>query len=145
MLAITKRLQNNDWDSLFDPFYTSPFSSKALSWRDVDSMRVDAYRKDNTTFIEADLPGFAKDDIDISVNEGVLTITAEKKEDTKSKDNQYIVSERKYKRLTRSFSLPEDINVEEVTASCKDGVLSVNLPHIHKEEKKAKKIEVLNS
>lgn len=71
-----------------------------------------------------DLPGFTKEKIDLEVKEGVLTVSGERKKETKSKG----YSERFYGTFTRSFSLPENVSTDELNASFENGVLSVDIP-----------------
>lgn len=73
-----------------------------------------------------DLPGFNKDNIDLEVKEGVLVVSGERKKETKTKG----YSERFYGTFTRSFSLPENVNTDDLNASYENGVLSVDIPRV---------------
>ena len=87
--------------------------------------------------VRADLPGLTKKDVDIEINEDVITIKGERKNEY-SDDNNY--SEFSYGKFTRSFNLPDDVKQEQIKASMKDGVLALEIPRIKHIETKAKKV-----
>jgi HSP20 family protein len=90
--------------------------------------------------IRAELPGLKKEDVKVTVESGVLTITGERKFEKEEKDRKYHRIERAYGSFVRSFSIPDDADGSKVQAEFKDGVLSVRLA---KNEKAAPKtIEV---
>ena len=78
------------------------------------------------TFV-AELPGLTKDDVDVTVENGVLTIKGEKKGENEEKNDSYHVRERYYGRFARSFRLPEQVDSEKIDATLKDGLLTVTL------------------
>jgi len=98
------------------------------SWKPL----ADIKENDNYYNIIADIPGFSKKDIEIKINNSILTITGEKKNDTKNDGEKFYHRERNLGRFFRSFSLPDTVDEERVDASFKDGVLTVTL---HKDEK----------
>lgn len=101
--------------------------------------RTDIEEKDNAFLITSDLPGFDKSEISVNVSDNVLTIKAEHKEEDKEETKNYIRKERRYGSYQRSFNV-EDVNVEEIKADYKNGVLTLSLPKIAPVE--PKKIEV---
>jgi HSP20 family protein len=88
--------------------------------------------------IKAELPEVKKEDIDISVNNGVVTLSGERRSETKDEKEHRI--ERFYGRFSRSFSLPENVKEEDINAENKDGMLYLHLPK--SEVEKPKKIQV---
>ena len=104
------------------------------------SPSVDVYEKDDKYVIDAEIPGLSKEEIKIDVKDGSLIISGEKKYENKSEDENYIRVERRYGKFERRFNLPENVNVESVSANYKNGVLEVSLPK--KEEAKPKQIDV---
>jgi HSP20 family protein len=101
---------------------------------------VDIHETGDGFVVRADLPGVKKDDIQIDLKDNTLTLKGEKKfEEKVSKDN-YIRVERSYGSFVRSFALPQNVDVEKIKASYKDGVLELTLPK--KEEAKPKQIRV---
>jgi len=102
---------------------------------------VDIREVDDKLVVEADLPGFTKDQIDISVEQGVLSIEANRQsEKTEPDKGQAHVIERRYHHLARRFTLPSAYNTDEVDAHYDNGVLTVTLPK--REEVKPRKIQV---
>jgi HSP20 family protein len=92
--------------------------------------------------VELDLPGIKKEDIEITTEDNVLTISGERKMKEEVKEDDYYKVESAYGKFSRSFTLPEKIDVENIHAESKDGVLEVIIPKLSKEENKPKKIEI---
>lgn len=90
--------------------------------------------------IRAEIPGMKKEDIKISVNRNILTLSGEKKEEKKTEGEKFHRSESYYGSFQRSFTLPDGIKADKVEASFKDGVLSVTVPK--SEEAKSKTVEI---
>lgn len=101
---------------------------------------VDIAEDDKEYLIKAELPEVRKEDVCVTVENGVVTITGERKFEKEEKDKKYHRVERSYGRFVRSFSVPDDADEAKVAAEFKDGVLKV---HLAKSEKaKPKQIEV---
>jgi HSP20 family protein len=96
---------------------------------------------DKENFVaKIELPGMEKDDIEVSLHEGVLTISGERKAEEKKEDEGQLRTERVFGSFSRSVRLPKPVNSEKVTASYKDGILTVTAPMV--EEVKPKQIDV---
>ena len=94
----------------------------------VSSFRTDVLDKGDRFVLEAELPGFQKEDIDIHVDGNTLTISAQHKEESEEKkDGKFVRRERKYGSFTRSFDI-SDIDQAKINASYDNGILSVELP-----------------
>ena len=104
------------------------------------SPSIDVYEADNALIVTADIPGLKKEEIDVSILDGTLTIKGEKKMDDKLKEENYFRSERCYGSFSRSIQLPSEVETDKVTATYKDGVLELKLPK--KEETKTTRIPV---
>jgi len=89
---------------------------------------VDITEDDKEYLIKAELPEVKKEDVKVSVDQGVLTITGERKCEHEEKTKKQHRIERCYGRFERSFTLPDEADGTKVTAECKDGVLKVHLP-----------------
>ena len=101
---------------------------------------VDISESDQEYLIRAELPGLKKEEVRLTVLNGVLTLSGERKAEHEEKNQKHHRIERTFGSFTRSFVLPEDAAADRVTADCKDGVLSV---HVAKTEvTKPKSIEV---
>jgi len=92
------------------------------------SPRVDIYADDQNIFIEAEIPGIRKDEMKISLQDNILTISGTKKRENEKDDNkQYFRNEIIFGDFSRSFSLPEDINPDNVEAQFENGVLNIKI------------------
>ena len=90
---------------------------------------VDIYHNgDHEVVLKAELPDMAREDIDITVENGTLTIKGEKKFAGEPKEEQFHRIERRYGAFSRSFSLPQTVDATKVSAEYKNGVLTVRLP-----------------
>jgi len=106
--------------------------------------RVDIKELQQHYEITAELPGVKKDDVHISLEDGVLSITAEiEREDKEEKEGRVIRQERRYGKYLRSFTLGSNVSDKDITASFADGVLKLNVPKTSEEEPKKKRIEIL--
>lgn len=99
---------------------------------------VDITENDAEFLIKAELPEVSKEDIDVNVSNGMVTLSGERKSETKDEKEHRI--ERFYGSFSRSFSLPENVNEEDIRAESKDGMLYLHLPK--SEAEKPKKIHV---
>src|SRR3989440_12625030 len=100
---------------------------------------VDVREDADHIYVEAELPGFRKDDVDITLENQTLTITAERKENEQKK-GEWLLNERRYTRFLRSFTLPPTVDEQTVNAKLNDGVLTITLNK--REESKPRKISV---
>ena len=92
-----------------------------------EKVRSDVYEKDGKIFVEMEAPGYSKEDINISIDKGELSVSFEK-EDSEEEDKKYLHRERKsFSSITRTFYLG-DISEEEIDASFKNGVLVISAP-----------------
>ncbi len=103
---------------------------------------VDISEDDKEFVVKAELPAVRKEDVKVSVEDGVLTITGERKFEKEEKDKKFHRIERSYGSFMRSFTLPEAVKAEKVAADFKDGVLHVRLPKDENAKPKAIEIKV---
>jgi HSP20 family protein len=103
---------------------------------------VNTRENDKSYVVELDLPGVKKDDIEITVEDNILTISGERKFKNESKDNDYYKTESVYGTFSRSFTLPEKVDSENISAEMTNGVLEVVIPKLPEEANKPKKIEI---
>jgi HSP20 family protein len=101
---------------------------------------VDVSETGEEIVVRAELPGLGKDDIELNIQDNVLTLKGEKKQEKKEENENYHRVERSYGSFSRSFTLPAGVDPESVQATFKDGVLVIALPKV--EEAKQKKIEI---
>ena len=127
MANITRYDPFNDMDDLFKGLFVRPmrFDLETPQMH----MKVDVTKADDTYTVKADIPGVKKGDIQVSVDGNEVTISGEiKKESEEKKGEEVIRSERYYGRVSRSFTLPHDVDEAKVVAKYDDGVLKLTLP-----------------
>ena len=121
----------------WDPFRDFGFAPATTAWMPL----VDIYQtSDHELVLKAELPDMSREDIDISVENFVLTIKGEKKLAGDVKEEQFHHVERRHGAFSRSFSLPQTVDAGKVSADYKNGVLTVRLPL--REEAKSRQIKV---
>jgi HSP20 family protein len=101
---------------------------------------VDIYEGENELVVKADLPDVKPEDLDIRVENNILTIRGERKFEKKADEKNYLRVERAYGSFARSFSLANSVNTEAIKADYQDGVLTLSIPK--REEAKPKQIKV---
>ena len=130
---------NREMNRLFDTFIRGDLVDEGTlgsAW----SPAVDILEQDDSFVLEAELPGLKKDDVKISVQDNILTLRGEKKDEQKESKKGYLRIETNYGSFTRSFTLPTTINSSKIEAEFKDGILKIQIPKA--EEAKSKMIEV---
>ena len=113
-------------------------------WDDsnVSTFRTDITEKDGKYILEADLPGFKKEDISVDIDKDCLTISAEHKSEENEEDaNSYIRRERYYGSYSRCFNV-KGIDTEAITAAYNDGVLTLTMPKKEPEIPAARRLEI---
>jgi len=126
---------------LFDSSFKANADNSALTtW----APAVDIYETENELVIKADLPDMEEKDIDVRVENSMLTIRGERKFEESVKEDNYLRVERAYGSFSRSFSLPNTVNTEAIQANYKNGVLKVVLPKRAESKPKQVKINVSN-
>jgi HSP20 family protein len=122
--------------------FEEPFGglTRASEFFDLWSPALDVYEDKDNIIVKAELPGLKKEEIDISIHEGSLHVSGERKQETEQKNTETYRTERFYGRFHRSLSLPKAVDAAKVEASYKDGVLTVTLPK--SEEAKPRQIQV---
>jgi HSP20 family protein len=101
---------------------------------------VDIYETEKEIVLKADLPGLKLEDVDISLNNNVLSVRGERRFEKDVKEDNYHRVERAYGNFVRTFTLPNTVNVEQIDATYDNGVLKITLPK--REEARPKQIKV---
>ncbi len=135
-------------DRFFERFFDRsvvrrPFGRLSLDGARATALAVDIAEKDGDIVVRASLPGFAKDDIEVQVHDGVLSITAkrgEQHEESGDGGERYYRRERRVGSVSRRIALPDGVNGAKVEAELRDGVLTLTIPT--PEEAKPKQIEI---
>ena len=103
---------------------------------------IDMYQTQNEIVVKAPLPGVKPEEVDISITEDILTIKAEKKEESGAKERNYLRKENHYGMLTRSVQLPVEVKAEKAIATFENGVLTLNIPKADTAKPKQIKVQV---
>jgi HSP20 family protein len=122
-------LQKSFWNDLFD---------RELAWpsllRDGEMLpAINIKESENQYDLDLAVPGYKKDDFNVSIEKGVLTIKAEVKEEKEEKKDGYSRKEFSYRSFERNFALPDHVNEDSVQSKYENGLLHIILPKISKE------------
>lgn len=124
--------------NMIDDFFTDDFPiRRSLSH---DTFKIDVREEEKNYMVEAELPGVNKEDINISVDDGILTIAVKHEENKEEKDKNYIHRERRYSSMERRLMLG-DADGAGIKAKLNDGLLEITIPKREKQDT-SKKIEI---
>jgi HSP20 family protein len=129
-----RREMDRSWDSFFEKSITK--TGEVNEWLP----SIDVAETKNDIEVKAEIPGMDPKDIDISLNNDILTIKGEKKQEKEEKEENYHLIERSYGKFIRSVRLPWEVKSDKIAAKYKDGVLKITLPK--SEKAKAKEIKI---
>lgn len=126
--------------SLLEDFFNDSLINRFFNWDEYKTIpAVNIIEGKDEYKIEVAAPGLSKEDFKVEVDGNILTISSEKEEKKESKDENVLRREFCYSSFRRSFTLPDDVNVDKIKASHNDGILTVTLPK--KEEAKTKAVK----
>jgi len=129
----------DNFGDLFNGFFRTPLTHRSV--RKARIPAVDVAETDTAYQVKAELPGIRKEDLDVTVDDGVLTIKAEHNDNQEQAENgQLIRQERSYGKFVRSLRLGANVDEETITAEYRDGVLHITLPKA--KEVQPRKVEV---
>lgn len=117
-------------------------------WNDTSALnaiwtpQVETFRRGDKIVVRADLPGLDKDDVKIDVDNGVLTISGERREDREDTGDDFYRTERSYGQFFRAIPLADGINPDDADATFKNGVLEVTFPVPKEKERKGRQIQI---
>lgn len=143
-LGALQRRMNRMFDDFFGDFGDFSLSPFHALGRGGDGFipRMDVAETDKEIILTAELAGIDEKDVDITVQDDVLTVRGEKKVERDEKNQRYCLTERSHGTFSRSITLPAEVQQDKIEASFKKGVLTVRLPKVPVEESTAKKIEI---
>jgi len=134
---------DSELDHVFDDFFGRPFIILPFQ-RGMHEFtpRLDVFETDHDVKVTVEIPGMDEKDIEVSINNGILSISGEKSSEREEKNGQYHRMERSYGSFRRDVSMPSEVDENKVGATFSKGVLEVTLPKITEENRKSRKIEV---
>jgi HSP20 family protein len=145
-LALTNRngapVFFNDLLDGFSPIFNRIFDEDVKAIKAVSKPAVNVKETEQAFVLEVAAPGLQKTDFQIKVEKDVLSIATEVKNESETKTENYKRKEFSYQAFKRSFTLPENVNVESISAEYKDGILHVTLAKNEKEKEALKVVEV---
>jgi len=124
----------DDFDRILDSFFNTSSSPR------VRMPSVDIRNSESGYTLEAELPGLTEKDVDVQVEENLLTISSKQSEEKEEKKERYIMKERSDMEFRRSFVLPKDADNQNIEALFKNGLLTLNIPKLP--ETKPRQIQV---
>jgi len=128
---------SNRFQRIFDDFPTfRNYGNESFS------PRIDISENDKNFLILAEIPGVSKDDLKITLQDNILTIEGEKKKVNEEKEQNYYREERSFGKFKRSFTLPVEVDSDNVDANFKSGTLEIKLNKIEPKEAKERVIEL---
>tara|TARA_R100000388_G_C7242520_1_gene162564 strand:- start:293 stop:778 length:486 start_codon:yes stop_codon:yes gene_type:complete len=138
------------FDRIFDDFFRSSFPGLSKDFGE-DFFSKGSYPKVNVVdnadsiVIEAAVPGLTKKDVQVEIQDNVLTIKAESNQNSAVDNSQYVKREIKRSAFQRSFNLGENLDQEKITGECENGVLALTIPKVipEEKEKKVRTIDIL--
>ena len=136
---------NKDRGGFLNPLSAEFFANSLFDFRPLKQNqfpRVDIAETDDNFLITAELPGIDGKNVDITLDDGTLTIKGEKKEATEEEQGEFYSRERSYGIFQRSFEIPELIDENKIDASFSNGVLTVKMPKTPEAKKEVKKIPI---
>lgn len=131
---------DTQFDALVQQFFSGPFVGEAASHSGSLATAMDVSESADEVVVRADLPGVPSEALEITFNEGVLTISGEKRDEHNREKEGWRVSERRFGSFKRSFAIASPVDESKIAAEHKDGVLTVRLPKVA--PPKARKIEI---
>ena len=145
--GITRQEFLTPFDRLFDDMVTTMFPSFSHDLGDDffskgSYPKVNVINRENSVEIEAAIPGMDKEDIDVSITDGVLTIQGESNQRSDIEENQYVKREIKRSSFRRSFTLGENLDKNSINAAFDNGILTLSIPKVNPEAAKSQTLKV---
>jgi len=138
---IENRVENMFHNMWSNPFHHEKFPD-TFSFSSLNKVpKIDVVDRDKEIFVKAELPGFDKDDLDISIANNRLVIKAKTCKEEKEEKGDYLKQEIRQSEIYRSVFLPDDVDDEKIKTSYKNGVLEMTIPKQEKSQRKQIKVE----
>ena len=141
---MTLKLYGKDPLKMFEDVFNerlTPFISSMGSMM-APTFKVDISEDEKAVYLSADIPGVKKEDVKVTMEDDVISICAEREQEEEEKKKNYHRVERSWGSLSRSFTIGENVDSDNVTANYDNGVLKIVVPKKEPEEKKGKEVTV---
>lgn len=138
-----RKAEMSPLDSLFNDFFEGEFfPSRQVGFRNANVPAANIKETENAFLVELAAPGMKKEDFKVELNDDLLSIRAEHKQESEESKDRYTKREFNYTSFVRSFRLPEDADIEKIGAAYKDGILQIEIPK--NETKLKEKVREIN-
>lgn len=124
-MALSRWSPMREFDELFSDFFASPLvRSEQRTWY----LPLDVVDAGSDYQVKAPVPGFKPEDIEVTFQDKVLSIKAQRRTETEKKEGNYLRREMTFGNFARSIQLPGDVNVKDIKASFENGILTIDIP-----------------
>lgn len=130
-------------NSLIEDFWKTPASFNQWMQKSASLPAINVHEDDNEYRIEVAIPGYKKDEIDVRLDDRLLTISSQQRVEEEHKAENYSHKEFSFSSFERRFQLPEDADGDSIQASCEDGVLTLRVNKSEKRKENSRKIDIL--
>ncbi|NUY81101.1 Hsp20/alpha crystallin family protein [Flavobacterium sp. MAH-1] len=139
-MNLVKKNHGHFFPSVLDELFRPDFGGRQLNFNTPAVPPVNIRETDNAFEVELSAPGKTKEDFNIEVDNGLLTISSEIKNETTAEEGKYTRREFSFSSFKRSFTLPETVNDDDIKASYEGGILKISLPKKEEALPKAKRL-----
>jgi HSP20 family molecular chaperone IbpA len=130
----------SDFDQMINSIFNDGWND--LTTKQTNVIPVDISENENEFILSADFPGFDKKDVNLKVEENQLRLTADQDDQKKSSDGKYRIRERLSGKLSRNFTLPDNVISEKINAIFKNGTLKISIPKIEEVKPNIRQIKI---
>lgn len=141
LLKVNNAATPKVWGSFLDEFFNETWGKDA-DWNALNRVPVNIHETKDAYHLEVSAPGLKKEDIHVSVDNGLLTLSYEKKEETNSDAYKTVRREFSFESFKRSFTLSDKVNADAIEAKYEDGVLKVHIPKREEQQPSTKQIAI---
>ncbi len=136
--------RRNNMPSFFDDFFSFPYFDDFFDYMKgtVKGARLDVKETQNEYVVDVDVPGYDKDNINISIEDDYLVISGKQEDYVDDNSGEYIRKERRSGSFTRTVPIPENVQLDSISAKYNNGVLCITLPKEKPTTPKGKKIDI---
>lgn len=128
---------NETFDSIF------PFANASAAYGKTSiSPRAEIIEDKDNFYLNMELPGISKEDVKIGIENNVLTVSGEKKQNYTKEEKNLVMNERYYGSFSRSFNITKDVKINDIIAEFKDGVLNITLPKVEEAKPVVKEVTI---
>ncbi len=130
-------------DGVFNRFFSGAPSVAAARPAERRDFPMDVIQEGDELIVRASLPGVPPDEIEVTIEDGLLTIAGATADETEKREGEYLLRERRSGRFRRALRLPSSVDADKAAPTCENGVLTIALPK--REERKARRLEIKSS